>query len=85
MPPNDLTVMAYGHRFTAEEAKAAGIVQEVSTLEKLKDAAIAAAHRLHVAGAGPALDREAVSTLKQDLYQDVCQSLREPVHLHSKL
>ena len=73
--------IALGMRYTAEEARTAGIVDEVSSLEELKDSAIAAANRL----AGDGLDRKTLATLKHDVYRDVYRALNEPVRLYSKM
>ena len=70
-----------GKRYTGEEAKAAGIVNEVSSPEELKDSAIAAANKL----AGDGLDRKTLATLKYDLYRDVYRALNEPVRFYSML
>ena len=70
-----------GKRYTAEEAKTAGIVNEVSSLKELKDSAVAAANRL----AGDGLDRKTLATLKHDLYRDVYRALNEPVRFYSLL
>ena len=70
-----------GKRYTGEEAKMARIVNEVSSLEELKDSAIAAANRL----AGDGLDRKTLATIKRDLYRDVYQALNEPVRFYSKM
>ncbi len=72
-----------GQRYTAEQAKAAGIVQELSSPEKLMESAIAAAHRL--AGSDPPLDRKTLSALKDDLHHDVCRALSEPARFYSHL
>ena len=75
--------IAYGMKYTAAEAKAAGIINEVCSLERLKTSAIAAANRL--AGEGPVLDRKTLTTLKRDLYHDLYQCLNKPVKFYSKL
>ena len=62
-------------------AKAAGIINKVSSPEKLKQSAIGAANKL----AGKGLDRKTLSTLKHDLYRDICQSLAEPIKFYSLL
>ncbi len=70
-----------GQRYTAPEAKAAGIIQELSSLEKLQETAIATANRL----AGDGLDRTTLSALKYDLYHDICQDLDAPIKFYSML
>ena len=70
-----------GKKYTAEEAKTAGIVNEVSSLEELKDSAVAAANKL----AGDGLDRKTLATIKHDVYRDVYQALNEPVRVYSLL
>ena len=70
-----------GKKYTAAEAKAAGIINEVCSLERLKTSAIAAANRL----AGDGLDRKTLAALKHDLHRDVYKCLNEPVRLYSKM
>ena len=70
-----------GKRYTGEEAKATGIVDEVCPLAQLRETAIAAAGRL----AGQGLDRRTLSTLKYDLYRDIAQALTEPPRVYSLL
>ena len=73
--------VALGKRYTGEEAKAAGIVNELSSLEELKESALAAAERL----AGDGLDRKSLTTMKLDLYKDVYKALNEPLKFSSKI
>jgi enoyl-CoA hydratase/carnithine racemase len=70
-----------GQRYTGEEAKAAGIVDEVCPLAELRDTAITAAVRL----AGQGLDRRTLSTLKYDLHREIVQALTEPPRMYSLL
>ena len=70
-----------GKRYTAPEAQAAGIINEVSSLEELKENAIAAANKL----AGDGLDRKTLSALKHDLHKGVYQALMEPARFYSQL
>ena len=70
-----------GKKYTAAEAKAAGIINEVCSLERLKTSAIAAANRL----AGDGLDRKTLAVLKHDLHRDIVQNLKEPVRFYSLL
>ena len=79
--PEHHQTLILGMQYTAEEAKTAGIVNEVSSLEELKDSAIAAANRL----AGDGLDRKTLATLKHDVYRDVYRALNEPVRFYSRL
>ena len=74
--------IALGKRYTAEEAKAAGIVNEVSSLDVLEEKAIAAARRF---ARKEGLDRKVFSTIKQDLYRDQLRVLREPTRFYSNL
>ena len=53
----------------------------MSSLEKLKDSAVAAANRL----AGDGLDRKTLATLKCDLHRDVYRALKEPARFYSNL
>ena len=73
--------IALGKRYTAEDAQEAGIVNEVSTLEKLEESAISAANRL----AGEGLDRQTLTAIKHDMYYDVYRLLTEPVRFYSQL
>lgn len=73
--------IALGKRYTAEEAQKAGIINEVSTLEKLEKSAISAANRL----AGEGLDRQTLTAIKRDMYYDVYRILSEPVRFYSQL
>jgi len=73
--------IALGKRYTAEEAQKTGIVNEVSTLEKLEKSAISAANRL----AGEGLDRQTLTAIKRDMYYDVYRILSEPVRFYSQL
>ena len=74
--------MVLGRRYTGEEARAAGIVDEVAPLDHLKETAISAANRL---AGSEGLDRKTLSTLKRDLYRDVVKALTEPPRVYSLL
>lgn len=71
-----------GKRYSGDEAKASGIVDDVSPLHKLKTTSIAAATKL---AGKDGLDRRTLTTLKHDLYRNVVQALREPVRMYSLL
>lgn len=64
--------MTTGHRFPADEALAAGIVDATASLEALPGAA--AARVQHLAGK----DRATLGTIKQRMYADVVAALRLP-------
>ena len=64
--------MTTGHRFPADEALAAGIVDATASLETLPGAA--AARVQHLAGK----DRATLGTIKQRMYADVVAALRLP-------
>ncbi len=64
--------MTTGHRFPADEALAAGIVDATASLEALPQAA--AARVQHLAGK----DRTTLGTIKQRMYADVVAALRLP-------
>ena len=71
-----------GHRYGGEEAKAAGIVDEVAPLSELRETATAAGGKL----AGPeGLDRRTLTALKRDLYRNVVQVLSEPPRFYSRI
>ena len=63
------------------EAEKAGIVDEVSPPDDLREVAIAAAGRL----AGQGLDRRTLSTLKYDLYRDIAVAMSEPPRYYSPI
>ena len=68
-----------GLRYTAEEAKEAGIVDEVCPVSKLEETALSAAMRL---AGRDGLDRSTLSSIKQDLYRDTCTILNESVQFY---
>ena len=74
--------MVLGKRYNGEEAKAAGIVDEVCPPAQLKGTAMAAANKL---AGSEGLDRKTLTTLKRDLYRDVVQALTEPSRMYSLL
>ena len=69
-----------GQRYTAEEAKEAGIVDEVCPMSKLEETALLAATRLT---GRDGLDRRTLSSIKQDLYKDTCTILNKSVQFYS--
>lgn len=71
-----------GRRYTAEEALASKMVQEICPVEQLKETAIAAGLRL---AGKEGLDRKVLSTIKQDLYRDAYKSLSGPISFYSNL
>ena len=74
--------MVLGKRYTAEEAKAVGIVNDVSPLNQLESRAIAAGNRL---AGEDGLDRKTLAAIKHDLYRDVYRILMDPVRFYSQL
>ena len=64
-----------GHRFTADEAKEAKIVDEVCPMSELEETALAAAGRL---AGKEGLDREMLALIKRDLYWNTYNTLNEP-------
>ena len=68
-----------GLRYTAEEAKEAGIVDEVCPMSKLEEIALSAAVRL---AGKDGLDRRILSAIKRDLYRDMCTVLNESVQFY---
>ena len=58
--------IALGKRFTSEEGKQCGLIQEICEPEQLESTAIKMAQKL-VEGGG--FDREALHQMKLDLYQ----------------
>jgi enoyl-CoA hydratase/carnithine racemase len=71
-PRAAVDAMTTGHRFPADEALAAGIVDATASLEDLPRAA--AARVEHLAGK----DRTTLGTIKQRMYADVVAALRLP-------
>lgn len=71
-----------GRRYTAEEALAAKVINEVCPVEDLKEKAIQAGHRL---AGKDGLSRKVLSSIKHDLYLDTYTSLMQPIKFHSKL
>lgn len=71
-PRAAVDAMTTGHRFPADEALAAGIVDATASLEALPGAA--AARVEHLAGK----DRTTLGTIKQRMYADVVAALRLP-------
>ena len=67
-----------GKRYTAEEAKAVGIINEVSPLNQLESHAIAAGNRL---AGEDGLDRKTLAAIKHVLYRNCYAALMEPIHL----
>lgn len=83
MPPSTLSQVILARRYSGEEAEAAGIVHEVCPLSELRDRAVAAAGKL---ASRHDLDRQTVTTLKHDLYEDAYSALSNGVtYSHSKL
>lgn len=76
------TAMVLGKRYTAEEAKAVGIIKEVCPVSQLESRAIAAGNRL---AGEDGLDRTTIAAIKHDLYRDTYRSLMEPVRYYSQL
>ena len=66
--PNSLwtEMIALGNRYTGEEAKKCGLVQEVCELAELEDRAVTAAKSLLPSGG---YDRDSLRQMKMDLYQ----------------
>ena len=75
VPPNVLSQVLLGWRYTGPEAEAAGLVDESCSLPELRERAIAAASRL----AGDGLDRGTVRVHKEDLYRETLRALNDPV------
>lgn len=74
--------VALGRRYTAEEAKEAGIVDEVCPMSELEERALTAARKL---AGKDGLDRQTLSSIKRDLYRDAYIVLNEPVKYYSRL
>ena len=74
--------LVLGKRYTGEEARAAGIVDEACAQPQLKKTALAAAVRL---AGGDGLDRRTLTVLKRDLYRDAVRALTEPLRMYSLL
>ena len=74
--------MVLGQRYSGEEAKTAGIVDQVAPLTELRAAAIAAGDRL---AGSEGLDRRTLSALKRDTYRNIVLHLSEPTKMYSLL
>lgn len=70
-----------GHKYTAEEAKLAGLIKDCCPLEELEVRAKALA--LVMSSGKP--DRQTMSVIKTDLYHDVYTTLMQPIRNYSRL
>ncbi|KAL5466837.1 hypothetical protein EMCRGX_G030988 [Ephydatia muelleri] len=70
-----------GHKYTAEEAKLAGLIKDCCPLEDLENRAKALAVTL--SSGKP--DRQTMSVIKTDLYHDVYTTLMQPIRNYSRL
>ncbi len=74
--------LVLGKRYTCEEALATGMINEVCSMEQLRDRAITAGKRL---AGKDGLNPITLSGVKKDLYRDTYVTLMEPVRMFSKL
>ena len=80
-----MNCILYGKRYTAEEAKRVGIIQEYSERDKVLDTAVELANDV-VSWQEEAYDRSALAKMKEDLYHDTIKVFIDDVaKLHSKL
>lgn len=71
-PRTQVAAMTTGHRFGGPEAVAAGLVDEATSLDGLREAAVAKV--AHLAGK----DRRTMGTIKERLFADALAALRAP-------
>ena len=70
LPPDQyVNCVLYGKRYTAEEAKRVGIIQEYSESDKALDTAVELANDV-LSWQEEAYDRNTLATMKEDLYLD---------------
>ena len=80
--PQYHSAIILGTKYTAEEALAAQIINEVCPMDQLLDRAIAAGQRL---SGEDGLDRRTLTAIKRDTYRDACKALQEPTRFYSNL
>ena len=70
LPPDQyVNCVLYGKRYTAEEAKRVGIIQEYSESDKALDTAVELANDV-LSWQEEAYDRNTLAMMKEDLYLD---------------
>ena len=86
LPPDQyVNCVLYGKRYTAEEAKRVGIIQEYGERDKVLDTAVALANDV-LSWQEEAYDRNTLGQMKEDLYHDVIKVfINNAAKLHSQL
>ena len=86
LPPDQyVNCIVYGKRYTAEEAKRVGIIQEYSERDKVLDTAVALANNV-LSWQAEAYDRNTLAKMKEDLYHDAVKVfINDTAKLHSQL
>ena len=86
LPPDQyVNCILYGKRYTAEEAKRVGIIQEHSERDKVVDTAVELADGV-VSWQQEAYDRTILANMKEDLYHDTIKVfINDATKLHSQL
>jgi len=86
LPPDQYTnCLLYGKRYTAEEAKKVGIVQDCCEMDQVVQRAVELANGV-VSWQEEPYDRDVLSKMKEDLYRDIVQvMITSTTKQHSKL
>ena len=75
LPPDQYTnCVLYGKRYTAEEAKEVGIIQDCCEVDKVLQRAVQLANDI-VSWQEEAYDRSILSKMKEDLYHDTVKTM----------
>ena len=73
LPPDQyVNCILYGKRYTAEEAKRVGIIQEYSESDEVLDSAVELANDV-MSWQEDAYDRNILAKMKEDLYHDTIE------------
>jgi len=86
LPPDQYTnCVLYGKRYTAEEAKKVGIIQDCCEVDQLLQCAVQLANEI-VSWQEEPYDRSILSKMKEDLYYDTVKTMTTGVaKYYSKL
>ena len=76
-----MRAIVLGHKYTAEEAKAAGLTEDCCNPKDLVDRA----KNLAVTLSQDRPDRHTLSLIKTDLFHELHMSLMQPIRMHSRL
>jgi len=86
LPPDQyMNCIVYGKKYTAEEAKRVGIIQECCERDKLVNTAVELANDV-VSWQEEAYDRSVLAKMKEDLYHNTIKVfINDVAKLHSQL